>query len=77
MRAERIPGPRPISEDQPQAKQIAHASQPAVLRLKIAETDGAASDSAPDIRQKVVDIGQGEDDADAFEIGSQSTPIAG
>ena len=30
------------------------------LRLKIAETDGAASDSAPDIRQTVVDIGEGK-----------------
>jgi hypothetical protein len=47
------------------------------VRLKNPDSDGAGSDSAMDIRHKVVGIANCKSDAKALEIRPQSPPIAG
>src|SRR5262249_39924865 len=47
------------------------------LRLKAPDGDGARSDPATDVGEKIVGIVESEGDAVAVEIGAQSTPIAG
>jgi len=47
------------------------------LRLKNSDPDGARTNSAADIGEKVVGIIQRDVDAVALEVGPQSAPIAG